>query len=337
MGKSKPYGDFMSDPTDNSGLIRAKTEKVTNDTARKRERADRTYSNRSEETIRKQEAAHASKKNSLERIAQLETDLDAKMQELAAKLLEAASTDGTTKAFERYSADIAAFKEFSEELDQLYEKYRNGRKPSDYFSRLIEVLVEQNKDFIRFAPAYMFKKDQGTLLTGTTKEMRDAVQATLEEANMFKDGTIFKNNLKFFPDYISTITNYEDAIFALKLDPSKFNKLPILVVRSFTDNPKLLGPIIIKLPEIFSKLTAAQIEGLYNTVPSAIGLALARCPQNFDCLPSDFFKRHQPKYIFAPARINKAELAQIAAETDLSRFSELVEYIGKFYGSGVGV
>ena len=108
----------------------------------------------------------------------------------------------------------------------------------------------------------------------------------MTEADVFQNEMFRKLHLKYFPNHIANMT-YEQAIYAINFRPSCFALLkPDSNLRaSFKQNPNILVTIIKNSPLVIKYLTRDEI---YSIPDEKI----------LEYLPTDFFKKHNPKYVF---------------------------------------
>lgn len=197
-------------------------------------------------------------------------------------------------------------------------------------------------DFILYLPikCFSYSKCESFQFTALSAEKLDLLDKRLTEAGLFEDETFKKRLLKFFPKHIRSM-NYEQALFALTLCPSCYTLLkPGDALRSsFHQNPKILISIIRSSPLVVQYLSKEEFDIIPEENISIIGGAIDKAPQVLQNLPTDFFKKHNPKYVFPSVKhkvktkiieyyTQQADLGKTdtSPEDIINRFPELAEY-----------
>ena len=338
MKKVKFYGDKVVDVDEEYGIARsAKVVDAIEKTLRlSKEHADATIKNESEETKQKKKTTQDKKQQAIERKRALEEEF-AKTETLVASILKMAKEEGVQAAMNEFSKKLENYKADSNELDEKMKEFGLDGVSNRYV-KLFETLCKENIEFLPYAPDALFERDLATILNKaakTDKAILKKIQKNLEKADYFSTNKINIKNLKFFPDYISQITEHTDAMFALSLDYTKFKNLHTKILQNLRANTNLMSDMITRVPETLQYLTKEDVAAVYNYKNSAIGYAIYNYPKNLDSLESNFFAKHKPKYVFS--NYSKAKLIDRFEGVDIARFPELVAHLGINVDGGYGV
>ncbi len=304
------------------------TSKLDAESRRSLENAANTYANRSKETIAKQAKAHESKEKAEARAKELEKDFaDLFNGDLIDRMVASFNEIGTEETLKRFKNDLKAFKLLSDEYQTLNTPTSSLRAIS-YYDELFYKLAKRFPKLILYISEKCFSYSVGTPLPlqELSAEELQKLQAKLEKTDLFNNNIFKKRYLKFFPTHVTEIEDINDISYALKLNPECFAKFkPTGTFRSgFYQNPQPFLTIVKASPAILNYATESEFILFAQNFGSQLGVAINKCPNILENLPTNFFNKFPAKLIFGT--VNKTQLKP-KLEQFYGRFPVLESYL----------
>ncbi len=251
-----------------------------------------------------------------ERIAVLEQEIHDMSVALLVKIQEdeANANLSADEIMEKYSADLAAVKEKSDEYE--FIRRVKAKAGSEYDALLISLTTLTKKPFIY--PEYFSLDERNySFLSQLDKPALDLLLEKLEHTqygNMFKIGAIPYQCIKYFPKYAYLLSDIESLKFALSLDPSIYPKAikKMWQIHEETNqgvsNEELVAQVAgsAKTKAAFQYFTYADIVAVAKVNPKVVGARLLEYPEKISLLKPDFFDLFTPSLIFG--NVNKQDV-----------------------------
>lgn len=134
---------------------------------------------------------------------------------------------------------------------------------------------------------------------------------------------------KYFPEYISDITEFVDVKHCLKLNASNYSKLNSKIKTQLKTNINLMVELIKDVPGVMKYLSTTEMQNVARINIQVLANAVYNYPEYILLLPTDFFKNCKPSRFFQT--IGRTKFEKKANEYDLmdqicDRFLELDRY-----------
>ena len=220
-----------------------------------------------------------------------------------------------------------------DELLNLIEELKSVSLSSivaNYYNQLIIQLSHIDLRFVFY--------DKERALNRTSKlPLSDVAIAKLTKSERAKlidylegeDGDMDSRFKKYFPEYISDITEFVDVKHCLKLNASNYSKINKEIKTQLKTNINLMIELIKDVPEVMKYLSTTEIQNVARINIQVLANAVSYYPEYILLLPTDFFKNCKPSRFFQT--IGRSKFEKKANEYDLmdqicDRFLELDRY-----------
>ena len=287
------------------------------------DKAKKTFEGRSPETIAKQNAYHQQVLEDHIKIKELEESLDLLHKALLDVLLEDAKTKSVEEVLNSHKEFIEKFVSLNNEYKIIKKKKQPQMKASKY-DDIMRDLSKVNPEFMLYCDPSTLTTYYEPILHQMNKDQLKRLQTKLENAGMFKtpfEG-FMKVAIKYFPDYVTKM-DIEDMTSALKREPSSFKHFKKSYPFVFETNTSILKNLAMYSPEILLYLPKNLLDILTENHSAIVGNAIVKCPQVLENFYPEFFRVHNPKYVFSQQK--KATVINAISEFK-DKFPELKEY-----------
>ena len=256
----------------------------------------------------KQSKAKEQKVFEEKRYQELKSILSEMKSSLIDEIMEYSKTNSIDEVLKYFSEKIKRYKILHDEYDIL-AKHFNVHYSSDYSDLFLD-LSRNNSEFLVYSPASTFTKANPPLpINQLTNEQLQILQLRLKESDIFSNKTFLNKYLRYFPDYISKMTNINDIFYALSRKPEMyqiFKTLPSFVAMS--NNIKNYKLLLSTAPKTLLYMSDEEIKFVADDSPSKIGAVLNRYPETIIRLNNKFFDKYPPKLVFGTCSTPKTQL-----------------------------
>lgn len=268
------------------------------------ERREKTIRERSD-LVKDLQQKHQNKKDSaLATTEQYKAELESFLPELKAKMLASFNEIGINKTLKLYLNELKSVHEKSDVLSQLNKDILH-KSVYNYMDRFLYDLAVEYPLFIKYLPEPVLTRNLTKILPFNKLELEDLqeIDSNLKNSPVFEND-VFKNRyLKFFPNHINEMEDFEDITHALTLDASALRLLSVDSPkrRIMSTNSNVLASIVYHAPKTLDYLTKQEIDILAKQHASKLGKAIVAYPEglNNPAFTRDFFIKNPPKYLFA--------------------------------------
>lgn len=278
----------------------------------------------SEET-RAKHSKHETKKENVDILSNMKIEiLESKMDEIVDKILKYMEKNPGKNPLEKFASVLAKYKQIDDEQIEL--KKSVGLQYRTYYQELMLKLVKANINAMPYVPADVLTRAEMTITLGEL----NAEQLSKIQTNIESNPSIFYNRhfkekyLKFFPDYITRMSEFSDIVFALKLKPSAYLNLSESFKLTLDQNPNLFKSIANRAPSALKYMDKKDLYRFGNEFCGSVGVAIMQDPDILNSLDNDFFEKNNPKFVFSGN--SKAKVLS-KVENYLSRFPTLKTWL----------
>ncbi len=268
------------------------------------------------------------KEQSEARREELKPIVEAERERLINEILEYSKTHSAEASIAHFMSEIEKLKVLHDEYDELVKQ--SYPLYSISYADIFYNISLQNPEFIMHSPVSIFTKGSKTLrLDALNKNQLQVLQKRLEENHLFSNESFKRKYIKFFPDYIKSMTDIDDIFYALSKKPEMykvFKECPSF--SAMVNNMRNYKLLLTKSPKTLKYMSGDEIKLIADNSPSQIGLAIIKCPEVITRLKNSFFDKYPPKQIFGTCRSKQDVLNNLSDY--LSDYPTLKEYLTKF-------
>lgn len=207
-----------------------------------------------------------------------------------------------------------------------YEKIGKGRRDYIYVSLYIE-LININPIFLKYCPVEVLY--QTAVGASLPISVMTANKGFFMEKGYFNDPLFLKSNARYFTGIsnISTMTDFDQIKKELKADPSLYIQLRPDMRYTLAHSDVALKNVLHVAPKVVAYMTKDEIYTATDNCSSLMGNIIIKYPELLKHFPADYFRRFNPKAVFA--RATRADIHSALNEY-YDSIPELKRYMYKY-------
>lgn len=279
-----------------------------------------TKQSRTEETKNRQAKAIQDQEKRAARLEELNNLLSVQSKQLYENLLAEAKSSNAKTAIKKHSKELEKFKSLSDEHYALYTQ-KHALNPE--YNKLFRELSIAYPEFLLYSPTEIFFKPYLPMHKLTEEQLAELRVRLIAEGALSNE-TFKKKYLKFFPEHINIMNNFDDILYVLRDHPEKFNDINEQMKTLLNNNVEQMVKLVSNAPGVVEYLSYEQIKRVAFEKPGTLGSAICRCPRVLNNIYPGFFNDFNPKIIFTHS--SKQEVKAVVKDY-LPKFPELEKYL----------